>query len=85
VDCKKAGAFVMDEKVKTFVADNMDNLAQNIARGSGEYLNTLAVLMEIPEGQRADFYAKLQTNFAKIYTSDTVSHLDVVKNIEVVM
>jgi hypothetical protein len=48
-------------------------------------LNTLAVLMEIPEGQRADFYAKLQTNFAKIYTSDTVSHLDVVKNIEVVM
>jgi hypothetical protein len=27
----------------------MDNLAMDIARGQGEYLNTLAVLLEVPE------------------------------------
>jgi hypothetical protein len=85
LDCQRSNTLVMNEKVKTFVADNMDNLAQNIAKGGGEYLTTLAVLMEIPDGQRAGFYSTLQANFAKIYTSDAVSHVDVVKNIEAVM
>jgi hypothetical protein len=85
LDCRRANNLVMNEKIKTFVADNMDNLARDIAKGSGEHLTTLAVLMEISEGQRAVFYSKLQTNFAKIYTSDTVSHSEVIKNIETVM
>ena len=63
----------------------MDNLAMDIARGHGEYLNTLAVLLEVPEGERALFYTKLQTHFSDIYTAETVTHVDVIKNIEVVV
>jgi hypothetical protein len=63
----------------------MDNLAMDIARGQGEYLNTLAVLLEVPENERARFYTKLQTHFSDIYTSATVTHVDVLKNIETVV
>jgi hypothetical protein len=63
----------------------MDNLANDISKGRGEYLNTLAVLMDVPEGARADFYSKLQNNFSRIYPSTNVKSVDVVKNIEALM
>jgi hypothetical protein len=84
-NCKQHETLWANEKLNTFVADNMDNLARDIAKGKGEYLNTLAVLMEIPHAERADLYAKLKNNFSNIYTSDNVSHLDILKNIEAVV
>jgi hypothetical protein len=63
----------------------MDNLANDIARGQGEYLNTLAVLMEVPEGSRTGFYSKLQDNFSQIYPSTEVTSIDVLNNIESLM
>ena len=63
----------------------MDNLANDIARGHGEYLNTLAVLMEVPEGSRADFYTLLQNNFSNIYSSPQISSVEVLDNIESLM
>lgn len=84
-ECDQYKKFYTSERLNIFVADNMDNLAKDIAQGSGEYLNTLAVLMEVPEGQRADFYSRLQGNFSQIYTSDQVTSIDVLKNIETVI
>ena len=81
-NCEQFETMWANKKLNIFVAENMDNLAKDIAQGNGEYLHTLAVLVEVPEGERADFYAKLQTNFSNIYTSDQLSHLDVLKNIE---
>ena len=71
--------------IDNYISDNMDNLANDIARGPGEYLNTLAVLMEVPEGTRTDFYSRLQSNFSNIYTSTAVTSTDVLKNIEGLM
>jgi hypothetical protein len=84
-NCQQFETVWASKKLNAFVADNMDNLARDIAMGNGEYLNTLAVLLEVPHGERADFYTKLQTNFSSIYTSDNVSHVDVIKNIEAVV
>ena len=84
-NCEKPSRFAINERLNTYVADNMDNLANDIAKGQGEYLNTLAVLMEVPEGVRTDFYSKLQNNFSHIYTSTSVKSVDVVKNIEALM
>ncbi len=83
-NCEQYKSFTSNEKVNTFVADNMDNLAWDIARGQGEYVNTLAVLMEIPDAQKASFRSHLQAHFFDIYTSDKVTHSEVVKNIMVV-
>jgi hypothetical protein len=85
LECEQYSTFAANEKLNKFVSDNMDNLAVDIARGQGEYLNTLAVLLEVPEGERARLYSKLQTHFSDIYTSETVTHADVLKNIETVV
>lgn len=80
-NCEQYKTFVFNERLNTFVADNMDNLAQDIARGNGEYVNTLAVLMDVPERQRVSFRALLQSHFSEIYTSDKVSNVEVLRNI----
>ena len=81
LNCEKYKTITFNEKLNTFVADNMGNLASDIARGQGEYLTTLAVLMEVPSTQKGVFYSHLQTHFSDIYTSDKVTHTEVVKNI----
>ena len=80
-NCEQPKAYTHNEKLNTFVADNMDNLAQDIARGNGEYVNTLAVLMDVPETQRISFRSQLQSHFSQIYPSDKVTHSEVVQNI----
>ena len=84
-ECDQYKQLWTSERLNTFVAENMDQLAKDIAQGSGEYLNTLAVLLEVPEGQRVDFYSRLQSNFSQIYTSEQVTSIDVLKNIETVV
>lgn len=83
--CEKFDGIVSNEKLQIFVAENMDNLAKDIAKGNGEYINTLAVLMEISESNRTNFRNKLQSNFSKIYTSEEVTNIDVLNNIETVI
>ncbi|MCA9754876.1 MAG: DUF3015 family protein [Candidatus Eisenbacteria bacterium] len=82
LECSKPASFVSNEKLNKFVRENMDNLAVDISKGNGEYLMTLAVLMDTPAEERDGLYAKLQANFSNIYTSDQVTHEDVLGNIE---
>ena len=84
-ECDRYKTFASNEKVNRFVAENMDNLAKDIAKGNGEYLSTLAVLLEVPEAQRGEFNSKLQGHFTEIYTSEQVSSTDVLNNIEAVV
>ena len=79
--CKKPTKVVENEKVEKFVADNMDSLAQDMAMGRGESLDTLAELMGVPAERKAEFYAALQSNFTKIYTSASVQSADVIDNV----
>lgn len=84
-NCQKATSLSSNEKINKFVYDNMDNLAMDISKGSGEYLATLAVLMDTPMEQRAALYQTLQANFSQIYPSADVTHLDVLNNIEKIL
>lgn len=79
---KKWDKFVMNGDVQNFVKNNMDTLARDMARGSGESLDTLAELMNVPEADRAAFAKDTQANFVKIYSSAKVTHDQVVKNIK---
>jgi opacity protein-like surface antigen len=84
-NCQKATSLTSNEKLDKFVSDNMDNLAVDISKGSGEYLSTLAVLLDTPVPERPALYQRLQTSFSQIYTSESVTHLDVLNNIEKVL
>jgi len=79
---KQPDSIVKRETLKKFVAENMDNLARDMATGKGETLNTLADLMAVPTEERTQFGKKLQANFGKIYTSMDITHIDVIRNLE---
>lgn len=85
VNCTRPAKFASNEQLNKFVGDNMDNLAMDMSKGSGEYLSTLAVLMDVPVAERSHLYSLLQANFSKIYTSESVTHVDVLNNIEAVL
>lgn len=84
LECKQPARFVYNDKVKRFVADNMDTLAQDIAAGGGETLDTLSELLDIPSEQKPVFYASLQANFGEIYASGKVESADVLDGIATV-
>jgi len=79
--CKKPTKIASNDKLNKFVADNMDKLAMDISAGHGETLSAVADMLKVPADKRADFYAKLKTNFDKIYASNKVSAGDVIDSI----
>lgn len=74
------GATIGLNSVDLYVAENMDSIANDIAKGNGEYLDTLAHLMKV-ENKDA-FKENLHKNFNKIYTSKDVTSKEVVANIK---
>ena len=84
-NCEQASSFVKNDRLNDFVVANMDSLAKDIAAGEGEALDTLAELMKITPGQKSETFAKLQSNFSKIYTSNDVTAANVVDNIVAVI
>ena len=80
LECGTPSKVVQNERLNHFVRANMDNLAKDIAQGSGESLDTFAELLQVPADQRPAFNAKLQQNFDKIFTSSTVELAAVIDN-----
>ena len=81
LECNQPSTFASNEQLNKFVADNMDNLAKDAAMGQGEYVDTLAELMDVSSSGRAEFSQMLQDNFSNIFTEASVSHVDVIENI----
>jgi hypothetical protein len=71
-ECSQPSNFVSNQRTNEFVVANMDNLAKDIARGSGETLDAYADLLQVPAEKRPEFYQKLQANFATIFSSEQV-------------
>ncbi len=76
--CEKPTLLVSRE-VEVFVADNMDDLATDIAMGEGERLDTLAAMLGVKD--KAAFGEKLKANFDKIYASADVTSAKVIDRI----
>ena len=84
-ECTQPTKFASNEELNIFVAENMDNLAVDVAMGQGEYVNTLAALMDVPEQNRDDFSLMLQDNFSNIFPDASVSYVEVIENIAYLM
>ncbi len=80
-ECKQPASFVKNERLEKFVYHNMDELAADISRGEGKYLETLADLMNVSYEERSEFYAKLKANFDKIFYSESVTPNEVINTI----
>ena len=64
------GAIQDDKKARLFAAVTFENLEQDIARGNGEYLTSLAVLMKVPSPEQDKFRAQTQSNYSLLFAPD---------------
>ncbi|MCJ8326174.1 MAG: DUF3015 domain-containing protein [Campylobacterales bacterium] len=79
LNCDKPDNMASNDKLNTFVADNMDSLAMDISVGQGETLDTLASLMNVKNVSL--FSKKLQANFSNIYVNENVTSASVIDSI----
>ena len=61
------GTLKAEYKVMAFTVLNYDNLTENIARGEGEYLASLASLAHVPQEEQARFFAVAQGLYPSVY------------------
>ena len=57
------GLIKADHRVHAFMAFNFENIKQDMAKGQGEYLDSLSTLMEIPPDRRGAFYSHAQSRY----------------------
>ena len=72
--CEKPSGIVKNEIMDTYIADNLDNIAVDIAAGEGESLDTLFEISGLPMAKKAAFSLALQNNFDAIFASDEISN-----------
>jgi len=68
-----------------FVDENMETVARDMSRGSGEHIETLATLMKIEGTDRDLFKQTVQARFDKIFTRDDITSSEVLSNLTSIM
>ena len=64
------GVVQESQKARLFTAVVYENLEQDIARGNGEYLTSLVVLLKIPAGEQDEFRTLAQSEYPLLFASD---------------
>ena len=59
-----------EHKVDIFVAINLDNLKADMAKGRGEYLESLSTLLEVPVDRRSEFSRLVQEKYTVFGVAD---------------
>ena len=75
-------SLVSNKRLRTFIGDNMDQLARDVATGKGQTLGALAVIMEVPQDQRDTFNNQLQAKFETLFPHENVTADEVVANLQ---
>lgn len=74
------GTIKAEYKVVAFTVLNFDNVKENIARGQGEYLASLASLVNVPQAGQAEFFAFAQGLYPSVY-GDGIEPVDSVNRL----
>jgi hypothetical protein len=71
--CTNDGMIWADPKVTVFASLDLENLAQDMAKGRGEHLASLATLMGVPAEQQPVFFAMTQEKYAMLIQAGETS------------
>ena len=67
------GPVTASAQTRHFAAISFDNIAQDVAMGGGESLDTLAALLEVDEMDRPALAGLAQSHFDELFPSDRVT------------
>ena len=59
------------KKLETFTASAFENVRQDIARGGGEYLASVATLAGVPAARQPDFASFMHKSYGTLYGHDS--------------
>ena len=80
--CTNDGTIMGEHKVNVFAAANYDSLSQEMARGGGEHLASLAELMGVPEESRPEFFALAQAQYVTLINSGNTTPAALVQTLQ---
>lgn len=83
--CNQHGTVNPPQEAALFTSANMDRLAQDMARGHGETIASLAEAIGVEADDRPAFYAAAQTNFGRIFPKEDVTSSEVLQSLYMVM
>lgn len=73
---------IMKNKHINLAEGAFESLKQDIARGEGEHLTSLALLLGVPESGRPAFFAMVQEHYRALVPDDDVTPLELVQAIQ---
>jgi hypothetical protein len=72
------GIVADNRKVDLYAAVVYDNLQQDIAKGHGEYLASLGVLLDVPQDRQADWNQFAQSKYANLFADQAMPNEGIV-------
>ena len=69
----------------TFADENLNEIAADSSKGSGEYINSVASIIKIKESDKNHFFKVVQNNFSTIFSSSNINTKDLIANLNQVM
>ena len=70
---------------EAMVSAIMNEFSEDVARGQGDALNTVAVIYGVDTADRATFASVMHENFAVIFPSEDVTAAEVMASMEIIM
>ena len=67
--CTEDGALALNREVEVYAAINLTNLAEEMAKGEGEYVTAFAALLGAPEHSRPAFLKFFQEKYEILFPS----------------
>jgi hypothetical protein len=64
------GVIHKNQKARLFAAVSFENIEQDMARGNGEYLTSLGVLLDVPTGGEQEFRLRAQSNYPLLFAPE---------------
>jgi hypothetical protein len=80
--CTNDGTVMAEHKAEVFVASTFDSLSQDMARGQGEHLASLATMMGVPAEHHPAFFSLVQDRYRTLMERGENSPLAVIRAIQ---
>ena len=80
--CTNDGTVMAEHKAEMFVASTFESLSQDMARGQGEHLASLATMMGVPVEHQPAFFSLTQNRYRTLMERGENSPLAVIKAIQ---
>jgi hypothetical protein len=83
--CTNDGTIMSQHKVNVFVAANYESLSQEMAKGGGEHLGSLAELMGVAKENRSEFFALAQMQYPSLVESADLTPAALIQKLQSAM